>query len=57
MSTEGCFTYCKQVFSKKRYYTVRVMYFLLLFPIVLCYPTCLKDKFAYLKLLLKFRSR
>lgn len=57
ISTEGCFTYCKLVFGKSKYYLVRIMFFLFLIPKILLFPASLKDKLNYVKLLLMFKIK
>lgn len=51
ISTEGCFTYCRIVMSKSKYYLVRILFPILLFPKILLFPTTFQDKCQYLKLL------
>lgn len=51
ISTEGCFTYCKLVFTPFTYVVVRFLYIMILLPKIILYPTSLKDKLRYLTLL------
>ncbi len=55
ISTEGCFTYCKLVFSSIDYILIRFLYIFLLLPKILFYPTSLKDKLKYITLLCSYK--
>lgn len=51
IATEGCFTYCKLILNSIDYYIVRFLFFVILIPKIIFFPTSLGDKIRFIKLL------